>query len=398
MAEGVDLVWRCRWSGCGDIGTDERRYRRLAAGWRIGELSSVIDGKGRGPAASSGRGAYSGVDESELVGVGTGGGHGDFDAADRDADLGADFEELGADRAAGGGCEPGMGEADPAQRAHQHIGERREPEAQLVGAHRRGAGAVGEEIELALLDPVLHVAASAIQLFVEGAGRPAVRLQRGHNEAWVGLAAAPFGFTDHPPPPRPAVSGRPEKVTEDPDRFASRLAGLPGFVEGLGEAFFQPFVAGEAEQVIDPVVFAPCHQALRAKPESARRTIRTRPRLPNVPDDPLDLLNAAARRIDVRAPQLGREQMSATEDVERQIAVTVVVVAVKEAAFLMAVQRIVGRVEIEHDLARRTRPAPDRCATHRDRRGLHSRERWRTPAGRSASAAGARPGRRGDHR
>jgi hypothetical protein len=41
-----------------------------------------------------------------------------------------------------------------------------------------------------------------------------------------------------------------------------------------------------------------------------------------VPDDPLDLLDAAARRIDVRAPQLGREQMSATEDVERQIAVT----------------------------------------------------------------------------
>ena len=40
------VVWRCRWSGCGDIGTDERRYRRLAAGWRIGELSSVIDGKG----------------------------------------------------------------------------------------------------------------------------------------------------------------------------------------------------------------------------------------------------------------------------------------------------------------------------------------------------------------
>ena len=28
------------------LGTDERRYRRLAAAWRIGELSSVIDGKG----------------------------------------------------------------------------------------------------------------------------------------------------------------------------------------------------------------------------------------------------------------------------------------------------------------------------------------------------------------
>src|SRR5512143_1550403 len=94
----------------------------------------------------------------------------------------------------------GYGRGRSAQRAHQHVGERREPKAQLVGGHRRGGGAVGEEIELALLDPVLHVAARAIQLFVEGAGWPAIRLQRGHNEAWVGLVAAPFGLADHPTP------------------------------------------------------------------------------------------------------------------------------------------------------------------------------------------------------
>jgi hypothetical protein len=41
--------------------------------------------------------------------------------------------------------------------------------------------------------------------------------------------------------------------------------------------------------------------------------------------------------------------MPAAEDVQRQIAVTVVI-AVKEPAFLMPVQRIVGRVEIEDDL------------------------------------------------
>jgi hypothetical protein len=39
--------------------------------------------------------------------------------------------------------------------------------------------------------------------------------------------------------------------------------------------------------------------------------------LPNVPDNPLDLLNAAGRSIDVRSPQLGGEQMPATEDVQR---------------------------------------------------------------------------------
>ena len=52
------------------------------------------------------------------------------------------------------------------------------------------------------------------------------------------------------------------------------------------------------------------------------------------------------------APELGRQQMAAAEDVERQVAVAVVI-AVEEPPLLMAVQRIVGGVEVEHDLLRR---------------------------------------------
>ena len=44
--------------------------------------------------------------------------------------------------------------------------------------------------------------------------------------------------------------------------------------------------------------------------------------------------------------------MATAEDVERQIAVAVVV-AVEEPTFLVPVQRIVGRIEVEHDLLRR---------------------------------------------
>jgi hypothetical protein len=50
-------------------------------------------------------------------------------------------------------------------------------------------------------------------------------------------------------------------------------------------------------------------------------------------------------------PLFGRQQMGAAEDVQRQIAVAVVI-AVKEAPFLMSVQRVVGGVEIEDDLLR----------------------------------------------
>ena len=52
--------------------------------------------------------------------------------------------------------------------------------------------------------------------------------------------------------------------------------------------------------------------------------------------------------------ELGRQQMPAAEHIERQVAVAVVV-AVEEPSLLVAVQRVVGGVEIEHDLLRRLR-------------------------------------------
>src|SRR5512143_2582805 len=70
-------------------------------------------------------------------------------------------QQLETQRVAGGGGEPGMGQADAAQRGQQHVGERGEPQPELVGPHRRGAGAIRIEVELALFDPVLHLAAGA---------------------------------------------------------------------------------------------------------------------------------------------------------------------------------------------------------------------------------------------
>ena len=50
-------------------------------------------------------------------------------------------------------------------------------------------------------------------------------------------------------------------------------------------------------------------------------------------------------------PQIGDQQLLATEDIQRQEAV-VVVVAVEEAAFLVAVDRVVGGVEVEDQFFR----------------------------------------------
>ena len=68
-------------------------------------------------------------------------------------------------------------------------------------------------------------------------------------------------------------------------------------------------------------------------------------------DDPAHLFDAAGTRVDVGRAQFGRQQMPAAEHIERQIAV-IVVIAVKEALFLVPVQRVVGGVEIKDDLRR----------------------------------------------
>ena len=63
-------------------------------------------------------------------------------------------------------------------------------------------------------------------------------------------------------------------------------------------------------------------------------------------------VQTAEGRIVVGFSQPRAQNVIAAEDVQRQIAI-VVVVAVKEAPFLFAVQRQVGGVHVQHDLSGR---------------------------------------------
>lgn len=119
---------------------------------RCSDVTSIVFRKGSDPAASSGRGAYSGVGQCKFVGIGTGRSHGDLDAAHGGANLGADFQQFQSDRAAGGVGKSGM--SDATQGADQNVCEGSEPKAQLIGPHGVSAGAVGIQVELALFDTV----------------------------------------------------------------------------------------------------------------------------------------------------------------------------------------------------------------------------------------------------
>ena len=253
-------------------------------------------------------------------------GHGDLDPAHADPDLGADLQQLQAQGTAGGDGEAGVGEADAAQRAQQRIGHGGEVQAKLVGAHGVGRGAIGEQVELAFLDGVLHLAALAIELLVEISGPDPGIPQRGEDEARIGFAVGPFGLGDDPALAAPALARTPHEVLEAALWLAAARAGPRQLGLDLRD---QPGVLGQAEQIIDPVGLAPRHQGFAGKPRiGAQQNPQTGPAAAQLRHDPRHLLDRPGCAVDVRRPQLRGQEMTTAENVERQIAVTVVVALV----------------------------------------------------------------------
>jgi hypothetical protein len=115
----------------------------------------------------------------------------------------------------------------------------------------------------------------------------------------------------------------------------------------------QSAIARQPKQKIDAVVLAPSHQPLAGKARiGAQHDAYSRPAAADLGDNPAHFFDAAGTGVDVSRAQFGRQQMPAAVDVKRQIAV-VVVVAVEEASLLMAMQRVVGGIEVKNDLWRR---------------------------------------------
>ena len=93
-----------------------------------------------------------------------------------------------------------------------------------------------------------------------------------------------------------------------------------GFVCGLDQVDVdlrdEPVVAGEAEDVVDPVVFAPGHQSLAAEARvGPQQDAHPGPARPDLADDAGHLLDRAGAGVDVRAAQLGGQEMPPAEHV-----------------------------------------------------------------------------------
>src|SRR3954468_21874209 len=166
----------------------------------VGEVCGLAVSGSWGSGAGS---AQQGMRQGKLMLIGTGRGHGDMDPAHADLYQRTDLQQFQPDVAATGPGKLGEGQPDPAQRAQQHIGKRSEPQAQLIGPHGGCRGAVSEQVQLAFLDPVLHLAAGTVGPLIQPPGVDLGHCQGGDDEAWIGLALGPFGLADDAPPSVP---------------------------------------------------------------------------------------------------------------------------------------------------------------------------------------------------
>jgi hypothetical protein len=143
---------------------------------------------------------------------------------------------------------------------------------------------------------------------------------------WVHSAPHPEPVEggDDPAAPAPALARRPHELLEAPRRLAGSSALRLGLGKFAGDLVDQAVVAGEAEEKVDAVGFAPRHQLLADEATvGAQQDPHLGPALADLPDDARHFLDRTGGGIDIRRAQLGGEQMAAAEDVERQIAIAI---------------------------------------------------------------------------
>lgn len=156
----------------------------------------------------------------------------------------------------------GAHECDSAQPVHQGVGERGQQQPELVGLEPMAARARAEQIELRLLDPVLGLAARAVQLVVQHSG---LGFEVGYHEARIHALRAVLEAGDDPPLAIPA--GR--RVMERADLAllgAGALVRLAHRHLYHRDGSIQSAVACQPDQVTDARALAPANEILSAEP------------------------------------------------------------------------------------------------------------------------------------
>ena len=194
----------------------------------------------------------------------------------------------------------------------QHIGEGSHQEPELIGLKGVGGGAIGEQVELLLLDAVFHLPAGTVDLLVEGLSRVGFSRQGGNDETGVGAAGQDLGLGDHTALAGPALLGAVGEVGEEPNRLLLLVEEGLGFVYLGGDGVLETGVSGQAEQIVHLMLLTPPHQLFSGKSGvGPQQDLDLRPDPPQAGDDALDLLQSAGIGSDGTAVEISHHAAAA---------------------------------------------------------------------------------------
>ena len=285
----------------------------------------------------------------------------EVDAPATDAHTGRDLEQLQAYLANRGTGPLGAFEHLGLQDGEYQVGKTRKPQAQLVGSFEVSAGAIGKQVELLLLDAVLHVPSGTVKLLVEpprvkalgSIPFEALRRQVGHHKTRIFPFGQHLSFAHHSPKSTPAFLGAVAKLHKLPIRQSA----LPGFnfvahlCEGILHQLFKRRVLGQPKAIIQLLFLTKLHDRLTGK--STVPTHNYTHLFAKMPPDYRHNLSQrlfrAIAAIAFALSQLRPQRNLVAKTVERHVAVTFIV-AMKISSLLLAMQPIIGGIEVQNHL------------------------------------------------
>src|SRR5271165_303605 len=226
-----------------------------------------------------------------------------------------------------------------------------------------GAGAIGIQVQILLLDLVFHVAARTVKVFITLLGTKAIRAllllvlkafgrQVSHDKTRIVFVLWHLGFSDDPPRACPTLKGLVLELCEAARHAATENGRLTDSSKLLSYQFEQPAVARQTQTIIDLrfLSFAPGHNLLATEATvGAHNDARFGTTFSHCRNDFLQCLNCTTGGVAIAGTKLGPERYRTDKGKQGQVTVGAVE-TVKETSFLMTVQRVVGSIQVDDNL------------------------------------------------
>jgi hypothetical protein len=269
------------------------------------------------------------------------------ESPDTPDDPSCDFEELRSDRPDRGGRQARPREDRAPEVGEQQEGEAVELQAERIRAEAMTAEAIGVDIELEFLDPILRRAPVVVPRDEIGGAAAAI----GDHESDVESGRGDIDLDENPPMMGPRLRTVPKTRANVHGPPAALVAGLR-LRDQRRHARFEDAIRADAEHVIDPVGFEFRFDSRRGHPGVAAQENRRmrKPSAQRRQDVPQLVDHAGRTRVATRTQPRPQQEAGAPFKPDQRMVHVLVVPAMKQRELLRPVRRIICAVEIENEI------------------------------------------------